>query len=137
MFMYDKQGNQTFAFAPNGAVKRSDFNNLGRLIRTIDNVFDSDPALRRKTEYTYWIGRLIEMTAWRTATSFEKTSVEYRPTADWLNVVDDQFVPVSRNNGLIGRMRLPDPLTGNPIAITAADIILKYNFAGQVAETDR
>lgn len=132
VFAYDKKGNQTCAADSRGAVTVSEYSGLNRLMTKTEDAFDADPAKRRKTEYTHFIGRLTTMKAWRSATQADVTQVDYGA-----DIVDDTFTPLSRDNGLIGRMWLPNPADGSvPELPTSSDpdVTLRYTFEGRVAE---
>ena len=61
-----------------------------------------------------------------------RTRLEYGADIVKLNAMGTEYVGVSRNNKLIGSMHLPNEQTGDPA--DDADILLRYTFAGQIAE---
>ena len=61
-----------------------------------------------------------------------RTDLEYGADIVILNTAGDEYIGVSRHNGLIGKMSLPNEQTGDPA--DDADVFLRYTFQGQVAE---
>ncbi len=135
LYEYDRAGNQVRTADPGGSETVFEFSSMGRLTAKIENAADPDPALRRKTEYEYQYGRLVKMCTDRApldqTTKPQQTKVVYGA-----DIVDESFDTVSRNNGLVGRMFLPNESGAYPTGAVDGTlwITLKYNFAGQVAE---
>lgn len=134
VYEYNNRGEQVRVAAPSGtgmAITVNEFSGLGRLVRKTENALDPDPAMRRVTEYEHLIGRLTTLRAFRTDTQSQVTKVEYGA-----DVLDDSFAVVSAHNGLIGRMWMPDPITGAHNAGNTPAITLSYDFHGRVVQRE-
>ncbi|MFZ4573927.1 MAG: hypothetical protein ACOYN0_05985, partial [Phycisphaerales bacterium] len=140
---YNKSAQLTHTRNADGTVTIQRYAPSGRLAAKIENAW-GDPALQRTTRYRYRLGRLVEMVASRDAA---QTETEHTEVVYGAQIVDDSFTVVSRDNGLVGRLYLPHPVTGRTRVdgsgatiegadgfTTAPAITLRYTFTGQIAE---
>ncbi len=126
---FDRNGREIYTANPNGSVTETRYTTSGRPMAKIENAFGplSD---RRRTEFTHALGRLTEITAWPNAavpSAYQKSAVAYQA-----EVVDDDFAVVSHTRTQVGRMSLPLRDSGG--AGLVADIGVRYNLSGQIAE---
>lgn len=133
--VFNKQGNESHTRLPNGTVTVSTFSSTNRLLSRTEDAYAPETS-RRRTEYTYSIGRVSEIKANRTAADVQISRVSYGAEIlariDLNGTLGYSWIPVSRSNALIGAMHLPDPDTGK--ASLKADYFYRYTFQGQVAE---
>lgn len=128
-------GHLTHIRNTDGTITELLYDRAGRVLSRLENRF-GDPSLQAVTSYRYQYGRMIEIRAKRTSAAVaipdEVTTVTYGA-----DIVSEARSPrtyslASRNNGLVGRMSLPNTSTGQ--STQHNDIVLRYTFEGKVAE---
>ncbi len=132
-------GNLLETIAPDGVVTRRVYGRANRLIQEIEN-YGAPVAEQRTTAYDYVWGRLASITS--AAGIYLDPERDPEDPANPLeqvsavvygaDVVDESFTVVSRNNGLVGELRLPSAAAGT--AHKSPAIRLRYTFDGRVAE---
>lgn len=146
MSHYNGAGELDVSRAPNGSCTKFTYSG-GRLVEKIENCFAVDASQqpdytqRRYTRYTYQLGRLTAMAATIFTQSPSGTWVGTDQTttigygADVLGYSPDAnggtYTRVSRDNSLIGWMRLPRVETSGAIP---DEVTLRYTFDGKVAQ---
>ncbi|HYE01647.1 MAG TPA: hypothetical protein VD963_00285, partial [Phycisphaerales bacterium] len=147
---------------PDGAITEFGYDKAGRLARRTENRFADtgvgEPS--RRTDYEYTLGRLTGIVAYRVGAGVadghkQVTRLVYgarvlaqEPTASPGNVPPLYVESGVHHASLIGRLHLPHPQTGGPTylpptpippthedpGLDTGEIVLRYNFQGQVAE---
>ncbi|MDX2116857.1 MAG: Tox-REase-5 domain-containing protein [Planctomycetota bacterium] len=160
--MYDNAGLVKTSISPSGAVTRNLYDKGNRLVAKGENIYSglssgaSTLPDARLTRYEYKLGKLKAIIAPGALASSGGANADMPITAregngDQRTVVTygaDVVAPVpgsstepptyalvSRNNSIVGAMRLPNPVTGGVAeASDPASITLRYTFSGQIAE---
>ena len=130
-YAFDEQGLLQDTTAPGGRVKRTEYDQLGRRVRVIDNYVNGTPGTGdddRKLQIAYnGVSKVTSRKVWVDDTATQETKYEYGVTKG--STAGDSEIA---SNNLLKRIRYPDPSTGSPSANSDDQKSFAYNVQAEL-----